>query len=125
MITRNAGTDIIDSAVEIGIIKYYSGKKSKSRVERIKYYFSYRKLISKSYIVTSSKKSTQIDAINKVPNVKTTHSNWRKASKRLIDYSIYMWTKKGFLFFLIVILLSAGKIHCPSKGENCRKTTLC
>ena len=51
MITRNAATDKVDSAVEIGIIEYYSDKELRVTAKYIEYYLSYRKLIAKSYIV--------------------------------------------------------------------------
>ena len=51
MITRNIATDKVDSAVEIGIIEYYSDKRLRARTKYIEYYLSYRKLIAKSHIV--------------------------------------------------------------------------
>ena len=51
MITRNAATDKVDSAVEIRIIEYYSDKELGATPKYIEYYLSYRKLIAKSYIV--------------------------------------------------------------------------
>ena len=55
MITRNAATDKVDSAVEIGIIEYYSVKEVRATAKYIEYYLSYRKLIAKSYIVNQTK----------------------------------------------------------------------
>ena len=51
MITRNAATDKVDSAVEIGIIEYYSVKELRATAKYIEYYSSNRKLVAKSYIV--------------------------------------------------------------------------
>ena len=51
MITRNAATDRADSAVEIGIIEYYFDKGLRPTAKYIKCYLSYRKRVTKSYIV--------------------------------------------------------------------------
>ena len=51
MITRNAATDKVNSAIEIGIIEYCSDKKLRATAKYIEYYLSYGKLIAKSYIV--------------------------------------------------------------------------
>ena len=51
MITRNAATDKVNSAIEIGIIEDCSDKELRATAKYIEYYLSYRKLIAKSYIV--------------------------------------------------------------------------
>ena len=72
MITRKAASDMVDSAIEIGIIEYYSDKEFRATDKYIEYYLSYTRLVAKSYIPKLTKLLTQLNAINNVPNAKET-----------------------------------------------------
>ena len=72
MITRKAASDMVDRAIEIGIIEYYSDKEFRATDKYIEYYLSYTRLVAKSYIPKLTKLLTQLNAINNVPNAKET-----------------------------------------------------
>ena len=72
MITRKAASDMVDSAVEIGIIEYYSDKEFRATAKYIEYYLSYTRLVAKSYIPKLTKLLTQLNAISNVPNARET-----------------------------------------------------
>ena len=72
MITRKAASDMVDSAIEIGIIEYYSDKEFRATDKYIEYYLSYTRLVAKSYIPKLTKLLTQLNAINNVPSAKET-----------------------------------------------------
>ena len=72
MITRKAASDMVDSAIEVGIIEYYTAREFRATDRYIEYYLSYTRLVAKSYIPKLTKLLTQLNAINNVPNAKET-----------------------------------------------------
>jgi hypothetical protein len=70
MITRKAASDMVDSAIELGIIEYYSDKEFRSTNRYIEYFLCYTRLVAKTYIPKLTKLLTQLNAINNVPEAK-------------------------------------------------------
>ena len=70
MITRKAASDMVDSAIELGIIEYYSEKEFRATDRYIEYFLSYTRLVAKTYIPKLTKLVTQLHAINNVPDAK-------------------------------------------------------
>ena len=70
MITRKAASDMVDSAIELGIIEYYSEKEFRATNKYIEYFLRYTRLVAKTYIPKLTKLVTQLHAINNVPDAK-------------------------------------------------------
>ena len=70
MITRKAASDMVDSAIELGIIEYYSEKEFRATDRYIEYFLRYTRLVAKTYIPKLTKLVTQLHAINNVPDAK-------------------------------------------------------
>ena len=70
MITRKAASDMVDSAIELGIIEYYSEKEFRATDKYIEYFLSYTRLVAKTYIPKLTKLLTQLQAINNVRDAK-------------------------------------------------------
>jgi hypothetical protein len=72
MITRKAASDMVASAIKLGIVEYYSDKEFRATERYIEYYLKYTKLVAKTYIPKLTKLLTQLHAINNVPNAQET-----------------------------------------------------
>ena len=72
MITRKAASDMVDSAIELGIIEYYSDKEFRATNRYKEYFLCYTRLVAKTYIPKLTKLLTQLNAINNVPEAKET-----------------------------------------------------
>ncbi len=72
MITRKAANDMVESAIKLGIVEYYSLKEFRATERYIEYYLKYTRLVAKTYIPKLTKLLTQLHAINNVPDAKET-----------------------------------------------------
>ena len=72
MITRKAASDMVDSAIKLGIIEYYTDKEFRATDRYIEYYLIYTRLVAKTYIPKLTKLLMQLHAINNVPDAKET-----------------------------------------------------
>ena len=70
MITRKAASDMVDSALDLKIIEYYTDKEFRATDRYIEYYLTYTRLVAKTYIPKLTKLLMQLHTINNVPEAK-------------------------------------------------------